>query len=237
MSGGVKHVKCSHCHKALDWEGREGSEVTNHALMCQGMHGSRHRGVKVALHEGLRISGVKVDGVEPKTHEHFHARPVVAKPNSPVEKERERVQKRRGDLLVYSVTGTGKRSMVDLVITHPTSIAGRPAKVGGASAEVSEKDKVVDHKRDFALEAVDCEFIPFGLETLGAWGPSAHAFIRAIGVGLFGTDGLSAKVKLSKFTRDTSVLISVALQREVALELQRFGAAALKQAGTGLEAA
>jgi len=229
-SGGVKQLKCSHCRKVLAWDGREGFEVTNHALMCQGMHASRHKEVKFALSGALRTSGVNVEGVEPIPNEHFHARPVVAKGKRTVQDERKRVQDRRGDLLVHPVTGTGRRAMVDLVITHPSTIAGRPAKAGGESAEASEQGKVIDYKRDFDLDSSpNCEFIPFGLETLGAWGPAAYEFVRATGVGLFGDNGTAAKVKLSKFTRNISVLISVALQQAVAKQLQRFGAAALQQ--------
>jgi hypothetical protein len=109
------------------------------------------------------------------------------------------------------------KNSVDLVVTHP-----HQNKLGGgvlgqqAAAQAAEAGKVYSYGKDFVITD---KFIPFGIETAGAWGPSAVSFVRSLAHSKYGSD---KKQLVSKFTRDLAVRVSVALQREVGSQLINF---------------
>ncbi len=108
---------------------------------------------------------------------------------------------------------------------------------GGAAAKAAEARKHVDYDADFVMTAPNssCKLVPFGLDTFGAWGPSATSFLRTLALGLHGTD-VGA---IAKFERECSVRVSVALQRAVARQVLTFAAAVgkMSQAAAGATAA
>ena len=106
-------------------------------------------------------------------------------------------------------------------VTHPkpSTIGGNVALVQSGAASYSESLKVASYSKDFLLTPA---FIPFGLETTGAWGPSAVSFTKLIAEAKYGVEN---KGLVSKFIRDLSLRVSVALQKEVAHHLIDFQAA------------
>jgi hypothetical protein len=103
-----------------------------------------------------------------------------------------------------------------VVITHPYSESGEAARAQFDAVKKAEHEKRVRLAQYFTPTD---RFVPFGMETYGAWGPSATALVRHVAVGLYGEVD---KASISKFTRNLAVRTSVALQKEVAASLIRL---------------
>ena len=206
-AAGIGDIRCPNCSDAV--RSRPCSLLT-HALNCSAVGKSgRHADVKEALASYWRSYKVAVATEEPKICKYFRPR---ANMDTLPAAESSRILDRRGDLLVTRVNAPF--IMLDVVVTTPHSAPGADPLPAGTAARAQEVKKLKKYEKDFILEKGI--FVPFALESYGAWGEQAVDITRVIAAGVLGDD----KERISKFERECAVLVSVAVQRRVAAQLR-----------------
>ena len=122
------------------------------------------------------------------------------------------ISQRRGDILV--VLPSGKISVVDVVVTHPSQqahVSQACTRVGHAAAR-AEAVKVGVF-RALGEDAAQYDFVPFAVESYGRLGASASSFLKEL------AEVASARGSVSKaaFIKSAYREVSCALQQGLAL--------------------
>ena len=122
------------------------------------------------------------------------------------------ISQRRGDILV--VLPSGKISVVDVVVTHPSQqahVSQACTRVGHAAAR-AEAVKVGEF-RALGEDAAQYDFVPFAVESYGRLGASASSFLKEL------AEVASARGSVSKaaFIKSAYREVSCALQQGLAL--------------------
>ena len=211
-------VSCPCCHGVVD---ATECALLAHAFTCKRVaHSKRHEIVKKALVNFWRSYSIDMDNGEPKIITFFPAKEFAPTAS---EEKRELVQNRRGDILVR-LKRNGGFYMLDTVVTAPHTSRTAAPLAAGTAARAAELKKHASYERDF--QVTPGRFVPFALEVYGAWGEEASKFLRVIA-----SNELEGRVgDIAKFERECAVFVSVALQREVAVQLQSFKTALAAQA-------
>jgi hypothetical protein len=119
---------------------------------------------------------------------------------------------RRGDILV--VLPSGKISIVDVVVTHPSQQAhvSQACTRAGHAAAQAERAKVAEFRR-IGEDAGQYDFVPFAVESYGRLGASAQSFLKQLG------DVAASRGSISRaaFVRSAYREVSCALQRGLGL--------------------
>ncbi len=115
---------------------------------------------------------------------------------------------RRGDIMV--VLPSGKISIVDVVVTHPSQQAhvNQASTRSGHAAAHAERSKVSEFRR-IGEDAGQYDFVPFAVESYGRLGASAQSFLKQLGA-VAAADG---KISQAAFVRSAYREVSCALQR------------------------
>mgnify|MGYP001787467346 CR=1 FL=1 len=179
--------------------GAGNAATPDHAMVCKSvakMTQLRHDIVASAVRRVVCRAGL-ASSMEP-TYRHLRNRGAAGQ--------------RRGDILV--VLPSGKISILDVVVTHPSQQAhvNQACTRAGHAAAQAERAKVSEFRR-IGEDAGQYDFVPFAVESYGRLGTSAQSFLKQLG------DVAAARGSISRaaFVRSAYREVSCALQRGLGL--------------------
>jgi len=88
--------------------------------------------------------------------------------------------KKRPDVVLYDFDAAQAPTLVDFRVTHPTTLSYSTHAYEGVGAHEAFQERAKVTKYIALARALGFNFMPFGIETYGAWGPGATEVLRRL---------------------------------------------------------